>query len=144
MILTTVPISDKTFSSFFFFPCLLTMSSFSSTAPIPRTANDLLASYTNFERQYQTHRISLRVLIPRSYSGKIIGPQGRTIQNIINFYHVFLQFSKCESSREFKRLFTIRGRAEDCAMACTNCFEMLLLAYNDPVSRRIAHMLHIY
>ncbi|KAL7309607.1 Insulin-like growth factor 2 mRNA-binding protein 3 [Mucor circinelloides] len=117
------------------------MSSFSSTAPIPRTANDLLASYTNFERQYQTHRISLRVLIPRSYSGKIIGPQGRTIQNIINFYHVFLQFSKCESSREFKRLFTIRGRAEDCAMACTNCFEMLLLAYNDPILKGVDFIL---
>ncbi|GAN02128.1 hypothetical protein MAM1_0017d01568 [Mucor ambiguus] len=102
-------------------------------APLPRTANDLLASYSNYEKHHKTNRISLRVLIPCSYSGKIIGPQGKTIQNISSFYHVILQFSKLESPRPFKRLFTIRGKPEDCAMACTNCFELLVSIYNDPI-----------
>ncbi|KAL9551184.1 hypothetical protein MBANPS3_004386 [Mucor bainieri] len=110
-------------------------------APLPRTADDLLASYYNYERYYSTTRISLRVLIPRIYSGQIIGQQGKIIQNISNFYHVTLQFSRCESSRQFKRLLVIRGKAEDCAMACTNCFELITTSFSNPTPSSIDFIL---
>lgn len=104
------------------------------SSPPQLTTNDLIQSYTNYERYHPNNRINLRVLIPRSYSGKIIGPQGKTIQGITNFYHVFLQFSKYESPRQFMRLFHMRGKSEDCANACTNCLELLVKAFNDPVN----------
>ncbi|KAF1801518.1 hypothetical protein V8B55DRAFT_1471537 [Mucor lusitanicus] len=113
----------------------------SNTAPLPRTASDLLASYNNYENYHKTKRISLRLLIPHMYTGQIIGSQGKIIQNISNYYHVFLQFSKCDSPRQFKRLLTIRGNAPDCAMACTFCFESLVSRYNDPVLNGIDFIL---
>lgn len=119
------------FSLLFLSPSTAHMS---NTAPLPRTASDLLASYNNYENYHKTKRISLRLLIPHMYTGQIIGSQGKIIQNISNYYHVFLQFSKCDSPRQFKRLLTIRGNAPDCAMACTFCFESLVSRYNDPVS----------
>ncbi|KAK4514072.1 uncharacterized protein ATC70_006080 [Mucor velutinosus] len=113
----------------------------SSSAPLPRTASDLLASYQNYENHYKTDRISLRVLIPHIYSGKVIGSQGKTIQEISKFYQVVLQFSKRESSRQYKRLLSIRGKADNCAMACTNCFELLISIFDDPILRGVDFVL---
>ncbi|KAI8643093.1 hypothetical protein BD408DRAFT_162490 [Parasitella parasitica] len=102
---------------------------------------DLIESYINYEKSHKENRINLRLLLPGIHTGKIIGQKGKTIQSISNFYHVLLQFTKYESLRPFMRLFLIKGRAEDCAMACTNCFEMLVESYNDPTQNGVDFVL---